>query len=199
MRVILFSGFLGSGKTTLILKLAQHLVSRGKKLAILVNEIGKIGIDNQMMKRLDLNVWELLAGCICCTLAVDLVATLKQLDEEHEVDIVIVEPSGAADPKNILNTLTYYDGTALEGVETISVLDPLRAEAMMKAVTPLITSQIKEADRILISRRDLASDDQLAYAQNLSRELNPEAGYLCIDKETESETIIKEIMPWILE
>jgi uroporphyrinogen-III decarboxylase len=79
MRLLLFTGFLGSGKTTLVIRLARFAVEHGQKVAILVNEIGEVGIDNQLMRRLDLNVWELLGGCICCTLSADLVSTLQEL------------------------------------------------------------------------------------------------------------------------
>jgi G3E family GTPase len=110
MHLLLVTGFLGSGKTTLIIPLAQSVVQLKRRVAILVNEIGEIGIDNQLMRQLDLNVWELLAGCICCTLSGDLVATLQKLDADYAPDLVIVEPSGAADPRNVLTALPYYRG-----------------------------------------------------------------------------------------
>ncbi|MCL5952374.1 MAG: cobalamin biosynthesis protein CobW, partial [Chloroflexi bacterium] len=80
MHLLLFAGFLGSGKTSLIIPLAKAVVKSERRAAIVVNEIGEIGIDNQLMRQLDLNVWELVAGCICCTLSADLVTTLQKLD-----------------------------------------------------------------------------------------------------------------------
>ena len=80
MHLLLISGFLGSGKTTLIIKLAQAATEAGRKTAILVNEIGQIGLDDQLMRQLDLDVYELLGGCICCTLSSGLVAALEKLD-----------------------------------------------------------------------------------------------------------------------
>ena len=94
MRLFLFTGFLGSGKTTLIIKAARYAAEQGKKVAVLVNEIGELGIDDQLMKKLGMNVWELLNGCICCTLSADLVSTLHQLSTEYRPDIVMIEPSG---------------------------------------------------------------------------------------------------------
>ena len=79
----------------------------------MVNEIGEIGIDNQFMRQLDLDVWELFNGCICCTLTADLVTTLQRLDAAYAPDLVIVEPAGAADPKNLLRALPYYHGRPL--------------------------------------------------------------------------------------
>ena len=125
MHLLLVTGFLGSGKTTLIVPLAKSVVQSKRRVAILVNEIGEIGIDNQLMRQLDLNVWELLAGCICCTLSSDLVTTLQKLDADYAPtygvpDLVIVEPSGAADPRNVLTALPYYRGRPLASVRTAS-------------------------------------------------------------------------------
>jgi G3E family GTPase len=80
MKLLLVTGFLGSGKTSLILALARAARERGRRTAIIVNEIGEIGIDDQLMRRLDLDVWELTNGCICCTLTADLITTLQKLD-----------------------------------------------------------------------------------------------------------------------
>ena len=91
MHLLLLSGFLGSGKTSLLLPLSKAVVHSGYRVAIIVNEIGEIGIDNQVMRHLELNVWELVAGCICCTLSGDLIATLQNLDLDHAVDLVTGE------------------------------------------------------------------------------------------------------------
>jgi G3E family GTPase len=96
MHLLLIAGFLGSGKTTLTINLSRAAVARGQRVAILVNEIGEIGIDNQLMRQLELNVWELFGGCICCSLSGDLVSSLQKLDSSYNPDLVILEPSGAA-------------------------------------------------------------------------------------------------------
>ena len=197
MRLLLFSGFLGSGKTTLVIKLAHFAVERGKKVAILVNEIGEVGIDNQLMRQLDMNVWELLNGCICCTLSADLVSTLKQLDSDYSLDLTIVEPSGAADPKSILSALPYYKGTPLESIQTVSVLDPLRLEMLIEVMTPLIVSQIKHADLILISKCDQANSEEIAFARQVAQEHNPNAKVMDFSKDSPVNALVKEIAPWM--
>jgi G3E family GTPase len=197
MRLLLFSGFLGSGKTTLVIKLAQFAIGRGKKVAILVNEIGEVGIDNQLMRQLDMNVWELLNGCICCTLSADLVSTLQKLDVEYSPDLVIVEPSGAADPKSILNALPYYKGSPLESLHTISVLDPQRLEILIEVMTPLIVSQIQHADLVLVSKCDLAKAEEIELAHQVAQEHNPKAEIMDFGKDSSLTTLIKEIAPWM--
>jgi G3E family GTPase len=196
MRLLLITGFLGSGKTTLIIKLAQAATERAKRVAIVVNEIGAIGIDDRLMRQLDLNVWELVNGCICCTLSGDLVTTLQNLDANYAPDLVMVEPSGAADPKNILSALPYYRGRPLESLYTATIVDPLRVEMLVEVLTPLITSQIRHADLILISKRDLASPAEIAAARQAAQEHNPAAKVMTIDAQHHLEPeIIAELVP----
>ena len=83
----------GSGKTTLIIRLADALARKQRRVAVVVNEVGEIGIDNQLMRSVGLDVWELSSGCICCSLAGDLLQTLEQLAADHAPEIVIVEAS----------------------------------------------------------------------------------------------------------
>ena len=197
MHLLLFSGFLGSGKTTLVIKLAKAAVHRGQRVAILVNEIGEVGIDNQLMRQLDLNVWELLNGCICCTLSADLVTTLQQLDSQYASDLVIIEPSGAADPRSILQALPYYRGRPLESLRTIAVLDPLRLEMLLEVMTPLIVSQIKHADLVLVSKCDQATPEEEAFAHAAAGEHNPTAHILDFGLETSVESLFEELTPWL--
>jgi G3E family GTPase len=198
MHVLLFIGFLGSGKTTYIIPLAKAIVKSKRRVAVIVNEIGEIGIDDQLMRQLDLNVWELLNGCICCTLAGDLVTTLQKLDTDYQPDLVIVEPSGAADPLNVLGALPYYHGRPLQSLRTVSILDPLRLKVLIEILTPLITSQIQHADLILINKCDLATEDEIAFAEKTAQEINPTAKALCTHAQTTLEPgLVAEFVPWL--
>lgn len=181
MRLLLIAGFLGSGKTTLTINLARAAVTRGKKVAILVNEIGAIGIDNQLMKQLELNVYELFGGCICCSLAGDLVASLQKLDEEYSPDLVMVEPSGAAEPGNILSALPYYSGRPLEYITTLTLLDPTRLHELYEVLTPLITKQAQGADWLVVTKADLARPEEMAEALRIATGINPGARWVTID------------------
>jgi G3E family GTPase len=197
MHLLLFSGFLGSGKTSFIIPLSNGAVQSGHRVAIVVNEIGEIGIDNQLMRQLSLNVWELVAGCICCTLSGDLVATLQKLDSDYVPDLVIVEASGAADPRNVLSALPYYRGRPLSSVRTVSVLDPLRLSMLIEVMSPLITSQIQHADLIIVSKTDLATTDQISFASRTAREINPTARIVSAAARGHLEAeLISELLPW---
>jgi len=197
MHLLLFSGFLGSGKTSFIIPLSMAVVQSGHRVAIVVNEIGEIGIDNQLIRHLDFNVWELVAGCICCTLSGDLVTTLQKLDSDDAPDLVIVESSGAADPRNVLRALPYYRGRSLSSVRTIAVVDPLRLPMLIEVMTPLITSQIQHADLIIVSKTDLATSDQIDFAYRTARKINPIARIVsaAVRGHLEAE-LISELLPW---
>ena len=165
--VSLITGFLGSGKTTLISKLVRH--PDMNRVAVIINEIGEIGIDHDLVSMSSESVSLLSNGCLCCALRTDLQETLRLLFAQRRVgeipdfDRVVVETTGLADPAPILQTLvsdallaTQYrlDGTvtlvdAVNGAEQID----RHAEA---------TKQIALADRILISKTDLAAPDAVA-------------------------------------
>jgi G3E family GTPase len=197
LHLLIVSGFLGSGKTSLLIRLAKTAAARGKRTAILVNEIGEIGIDNQLMRQLALNVWELLGGCICCTLSADLVTTLQQLDGDYHPDLVIVEPSGAADPSAVLRALPYYHGTPLESLRTVSILDPQRLEILYEVMTPLITAHIQQADVIVIAKCDAATAEEIGFARQTARALNPQAPQFPSDLQELPSDLVTAILPWL--
>jgi G3E family GTPase len=198
MHLLLFSGFLGSGKTSLIIPLAKAAVQSGRRVAIIVNEIGDIGIDNQLVRHLDLSVWELVAGCICCTLSGDLVRTLEKLYEEYSPDLVIVEASGAADPHAVLAMLPLYRGRPLSGVRTACVLDPLRLPMLMEVMTPLITSQIAHADVVVVTKADIATAGEVQSACVAARQINPDAQITASGKEEHMKReLVSLFLPWL--
>lgn len=196
MHLLVISGMLGSGKTTFILNFAKSAVEAGCTVAILVNEIGEIGIDNQYMRQLDLDVYELLGGCICCTLSANLVKTLEQLEANYQPDIVLLEPSGAADLKNVTDGLQFYRSTSLKSTRYLAVLDPLRIRMFMEVITPLVTSLIKSADTVLINKIDLASDEQLNETLAVASKLNPHATQFHLSaKQSLDMQLIAELLP----
>lgn len=181
MKLFLLAGFLGSGKTTLLLALARYLADeRGRRVCIIVNEIGEVGIDQQVMADAGLEVWELTAGCICCQLTADLVTTLNEVTGRYHPDVVLVEASGVATPRGILDALRYYKGEPFAVLETLVLVDPTRIEALLDVVTPLITGQIAAADRLVITKGDVATPAELAAARTAVGGYNQRAPVLLI-------------------
>lgn len=196
MQLLLVSGFLGTGKTTFIIGFAKFAIQKGVKVAILVNEIGEIGIDDQLMRRLGLNVWEILGGCICCTLAGSLNETLDKLLGEYKPDLVLLEPSGAADLRNVIEIVAIYEKRALMKTRKMVIVDPLRLPMLMEVLTPLITSQIQSAELVLINKKDLATPKELETALQTVSDIHPDVKILCTSvKEDLDPEIIDELLP----
>ena len=158
MDLLLFSGFLGSGKTTLILALARGTRRAGTADGVR-RQRGRRGRrrPGSACATTASTVYEITAGCICCQLGVDLVKTLEQLVEQQHPETVIVEASGVATPDGVLDALSYYRGPAFAGTRSVGVLDPTRLEALIDVMTPLIESQVAGVDELVITKIDEAS------------------------------------------
>ena len=178
--VSVITGFLGSGKTTLLNRLIQH--PGMDKTAVVINEFGEIGIDNMLVESIDDDVVLMSSGCLCCTIRGDLVDTLKSLytrrakQEIPDFDRLVIETTGLADPAPILHTLMsdpFLMGRyRLDGV--IATADAVLAAQTMEKHMEAV-KQAAVADRIVISKTDLADADAIAALERQLRDLNPAA------------------------
>ena len=185
MRLLVVAGFLGSGKTTLVLSLAKAAVRATLRVAVVVNEVGEVGIDGSVFRLGDLQVKEITAGCICCQIGVDLVRTLVELDETFAPDLVIVEASGIAAPAGVLDALRYYPADKIAGISTVTLVDPLRFEALYEVVTPLIEAQIIGADVLVVTKKDQATATELEYAVRMVGNAAPGVPLYVVDATSE--------------
>ena len=178
--VTLITGFLGSGKTTLISKLLLH--PDMQRVAVVINEIGEIGIDHDLVTMSSENITLLANGCICCSVRTDLQETLRDLFAQRRVgevfdfDRVIVETTGLADPAPVVQTLA--SDTLLEAHYRldglITLVDGVNGVGQIEQQTEAV-KQIAIADKVLITKTDLASDSALAALHALIHDLNPQA------------------------
>ncbi|HQN76296.1 MAG TPA: GTP-binding protein [Methanomassiliicoccales archaeon] len=162
MDMIVIAGFLGSGKTTLILNSVGQITERtGKKVAMIVNDFGNIGIDGKVMEKYGLKVQELPRGCICCTLGPSFLDTVRTIHDMYDPDLVIVEPSGIADPDSILATMEHYRGRPLGKINTVILLDAVRFPLLVQAMKIPMTKQLHSADMVLLTKTDEVDEDRL--------------------------------------
>ena len=174
MRLLLIAGFLGSGKTTLILSLARRAATAKLRVAIIVNEVGEVGIDGSVLRLGELEVKEIAGGCICCQIGPDLVLrTLRELARAFQPDLVIVEASGVAAPAGVLDALHRYPVETTTGIRTVTLVDPVRFEALYDVLTPLIESQIQGADVLVVTKKDQATATEYGYAVRTAQALAP--------------------------
>jgi G3E family GTPase len=173
--VTVLTGYLGAGKTTLLNRILSE--PHGKKYAVIVNEFGEIGIDNDLVVGADEEVFEMNNGCICCTVRGDLVRILDGLmRRKGKFDAIIVETTGLADPAPVAQTFFMDENvgrkTKLDAVVTVADAKWLN-ERLKDA--PEAKNQIAFADVILINKTDLVSPDELNEVEARIRGINPYA------------------------
>jgi G3E family GTPase len=179
--VTLITGFLGAGKTTLVSKLVRH--PSMSRVAVVINEMGEIGIDHDIVTMSSENIALLANGCICCSVRTDLQETLRDLfarrrvGEIPEFDRVIIETTGLADPAPVVQTLSSDTLIAaqfrLDGLVTL--VDAVNgASQLVNHQEP--AKQIALADRVFITKGDLASADDIDELRTAIGQINPGAG-----------------------
>lgn len=182
MKCIVLGGFLGSGKTTVLLKLAKSIIDQyqGKcenPLVIIENEIGEISVDSKLLG--DYQVRELFAGCICCTLSSDLTQSIKLLYEEYHPEWIIVEATGLAYPDKIVETIRQY-AHECEKVMTITIADAGRWFEVMDYMDVMLLGQMKTGDLMLINKIDLIDETAVKAIVSELEIINPETEVLVI-------------------
>jgi G3E family GTPase len=173
--VTVLTGYLGAGKTTLLNRILSE--PHGKKYAVIVNEFGEIGIDNDLIVGADEEVFEMNNGCICCTVRGDLIRIIDGLmRRKGKFDAIIVETTGLADPAPVAQTFFVDENvgknTKLDAVVTVADAKWLR-DRLRDA--PEAKNQIAFADVILINKTDLVSDAELREVEARIRGINPYA------------------------
>ncbi|MFA7149806.1 MAG: GTP-binding protein [Candidatus Methanomethylophilaceae archaeon] len=157
MHLIIVSGMLGVGKTSVILKLAGPLAESGRKIVIIENDFGALGVDSEIVRRNGMEVRELKGGCICCTLKAGLIDDLRMLQANFSPDIAIIEPTGIADPEFIINSVKDVSGLRIDSVKTLIVIDAERFLKMKKMFERPLKNQLKVADVVLLNKVDTVS------------------------------------------
>jgi G3E family GTPase len=173
--VTVLTGYLGAGKTTLLNRILSE--DHGHRYAVIVNEFGEIGIDNELILNTDEELFEMNNGCICCTVRGDLIRTLHGLlTKDRNFDAIVVETTGLADPGPVAQTF-FVDGflrskTELDSVTT--VVDAKHVELRL-ADSREALEQIAFADQIVLNKTDLVGEEELAAVEAHLRRLNPMA------------------------
>lgn len=171
MKIDIFSGFLGAGKTTLIKKLLQEAY-KGEKVVLIENEFGEIGIDGGFLEDAGVNITEMNSGCICCSLVGDFSKALRQVAAEYTPDRIIIEPSGVGKLSDVIKAVENA------GLETATlnafccVVDASKCKMYMKNFGEFFGDQVENAGCIVLSHTAKCSEEKLEKAVELLREKN---------------------------
>src|SRR5262252_1926810 len=171
--VTVLTGYLGAGKTTLLNRILSE--QHGKKYAVIVNEFGELGVDNDLVVNADEEVFEMNNGCICCTVRGDLIRIIEGLmKRKDKFDGILVETTGLADPGPVAQTFFVDEDvrarTELDSVTTVVDAKhlPLRLADSREAA-----EQVAFADQIILNKTDLVSEAELEAVERAIRKLNP--------------------------
>ena len=173
-KIDVFSGFLGAGKTTLIKKLLKEAYAC-EKLVLIENEFGEIGIDGGFMKDAGIQVTEMNQGCICCSLVGDFGKALAQVLEQFHPDRILIEPSGVGKLSDVLKAVMNVQNDDLVLNTYTTVVDASKIKMYMKNFGEFYKNQVETAKTIILSRSQKLSEDKLAEALAMIRQLNEHA------------------------
>ena len=177
MQTIIFSGFLGAGKTTLIKKMITESF-KNRKLVLIENEFGEIGVDGGFLKEAGVQINEINSGCICCSLVGDFTKALQEVLTTYSPEVLFIEPSGVGKLSDVLKAVQ----DVIKGdILSITVVDAVKCKMYAKNFGEFFSNQIIFADAIVLSHTQKANAQQLKNAQEIIRGLNQKASLVSAD------------------
>jgi G3E family GTPase len=161
---IVLGGYLGAGKTTLLNRLLRN--AGGRRIAVMVNDFGEVGIDADLVESRDGDVMNLAGGCVCCSVGSDLIGALVALPQRTPPpDLVLIEASGVALPGAIARSVRLAPGIEVDGVVVLADAETVRARASDRYVGDTVQQQLRDADLLVLNKLDLLDDDEARAVQ----------------------------------
>ncbi|NLJ99176.1 MAG: GTP-binding protein [Tissierellia bacterium] len=178
VKIDIISGFLGAGKTTMIKKLLDADVL-GDGIAIIENEFGDIVIDSNRLEESGVEIKSISSGCICCTLSGDFQKAIKELIKEHNLNRIIIEPTGVGKLSDIISTINIAKKS--EDIEinmAMTIVDVLEFEDFIEVFGDFFKDQIQYANIIALSKAQLTDESRVNNVINSIRDINPDANII---------------------
>ena len=178
-KIDIVSGFLGAGKTTLIKKLLAEAY-KGEQLVLIENEFGEINIDGGFLKESGIQISEMSAGCICCSLVGDFNKALKDVQKQFHPDRILIEPSGVGKLSDVIVAVenTVKDVPDMKLNSFVTVADATKVKVYMKNFGEFYNNQIEAAGTIILSRTQKMTQEKLEAAVAMLREKNADAAII---------------------
>ncbi|MCR4434954.1 MAG: GTP-binding protein [Clostridiales bacterium] len=196
MKILILGGFLGSGKTSIIIQLAKYIVGNNPenitKVVILENEIGEVSIDDKMLRGGGYEVTNMFSGCICCTMSGELVIGLNHIMRDFSPQLIIMEATGVAYPHNIRETIT--QSVPEVDCYVTCVTDAKRWKKLLRPMEMMLKDQLNAADVILINKVDMVDQDTLAEVEASIRTFNHNAKFFKVSAAEQIDTKVFDAM-----
>ena len=151
MKILIVSGFLGAGKTTLIKEMANKTK---RDFVIMENEYGDVDIDSNMLKDEGMNIWELTEGCVCCSMKQDFATSILTIANSLDPEFLIVEPTGVAKLGNIINNIRQIEYERIILLKPITVIDGNSFDSFISSYDNIYINQLVNASKIIISKME---------------------------------------------
>lgn len=198
MKILILGGFLGSGKTSVLLQLAKYIVHKEAhhpsqtKVAIIENEIGNIGIDDKVMENAGYEVSNLFSGCVCCSLSGELVASIKTIKKQLDPVWLVIEATGVAYPGSIRKAI-------LQDIDInayiLTIVDAKRWDKLVNAMETLVSGQLEDTHKVLLNKKDLVSNVELKQVEESIQAYNNKIGIMPISAKSEiPNTLLRQIV-----
>lgn len=190
LSTIVLGGYLGAGKTTLLNHLLRH--AQGRRIAVMVNDFGAVGIDADLIESSDGEVMSLAGGCICCSVGSDLVAALMALAQRVPLpDLVLIETSGVALPGSVARGARLAPGIEIDAVVVLVDTETIRIRANDRHVGDTVVQQLEEADLLVLNKIDLVDAPALAATRHWLTGIAPHAQIIeSVDARVPAELIL---------
>lgn len=193
IKVDIFSGFLGAGKTTLIKKLINEAY-KGEKLVLIENEFGEIGIDGGFLQDAGIEITEMNSGCICCSLVGDFSQALSKVAEEYHPDRILIEPSGVGKLSDVIRAVEKADCSELVINSAVTVCDAKKCKMYSANFGEFYNDQLKNANAVILSHTGNLSEEKIANATEIVKKNNEKAVIVTTPWENLSGEQIKNAM-----
>ena len=178
MKTIIFSGFLGAGKTTLIKKLVKEGF-KGEKVALIENEFGEIGVDGGFLKECGITVNEINSGCICCSLVGDFTKALGMVITKYSPQTLLIEPSGVGKLSDVIKAVRQAVPSA--DMTSVTVVDATKCKMYSKNFGEFFKNQIEYADTVILSHTANCPERSIKASEEIIKDLNPTASLVTTD------------------
>lgn len=182
MKIIILGGFLGSGKTSVVIQLAKYIIGdtpeNTTKVVILENEIGEVSIDDKVLRNSGYEVANIFSGCVCCTMSGELVIGLHNIIRDFSPELIIMEATGVAYPHNIRETII----KSMSDIDCFvtCVADAKRWKRLIRPMEMLLKDQLNAADVILINKVDMVDEETLVAVEASIKKFNDTAKFFKI-------------------